>query len=128
MSRPEVPRIDKWLWAVRVYKTRSQASQACRSGRVKVDGQVVKPSREVHPEMVIHLHWGPIERIIKVKALLKNRVGAKLVSQYMQDLTPEEDYKTLELIHKRIGTRPHGTGRPTKKERRNLDEWFDSLA
>ncbi len=127
MSRPEVPRIDKWLWAVRIYKTRSQASQACRSGRVKVDGQVVKPSREVYPEMVIHLHWGPIERIIKVKAFLKNRVGAKLVSQYMQDLTPEEDYKILELIHKRTGARQHGTGRPTKKERRNLDEWFDSL-
>lgn len=123
MIQEALPRIDKWLWAVRVYKTRSQASEACRTGKVKVDGQSVKPSREVHPGMFIQLHWGPIERTIKVKALLKNRVGAKLVEQYMEDLTPEEDYKTLEMIRKRTGTRPRGTGRPTKKERRDLDQW-----
>ncbi len=126
MGQESLPRIDKWLWAVRVYKTRSQAAQACRAGRVKVDGQVAKPSREVHPGMVISLHWGPIDRIIKVKALLNNRVGAKLVDQYLEDLTPEEDYKTLEVIRKRTGLRPHGTGRPTKKERRDLDQWFDN--
>ncbi len=126
MSREEAPRIDKWLWAVRIYKTRSQASQACRTGKVKVDGQAVKPSREVQPDMIIHVHWGPINRILKVKALLKNRVGAKLVSEYMEDRTPEEDYKTLELIRKRTGHRPHGTGRPTKKERRDLNQWYDN--
>ncbi len=122
----DAPRIDKWLWAVRVFKTRSQASQACRTGKVKVDDQPVKPSREVQPDMIIQVHWGPINRILKVKALLKNRVGAKLVSEYMEDMTPEEDYKTLELIKKRTGFRPHGTGRPTKKERRDLDQWFDN--
>lgn len=124
MSREAAPRIDKWLWAVRVFKTRSQASQACRNGRVKVDGQAVKPSREVHPDMVIEVHWGAINRIFKVKELLNNRVGAKLVDRFMEDLTPEEDYKTLELINRRTGIRERGAGRPTKKERRDLDQWF----
>lgn len=123
-EKDDTPRIDKWLWAVRIFKTRSQASQACRSGRIKVDDQVVKPSREVQPGMVIHVKWGPIERVLKVTGLLKNRVGAKLVSQYMEDLTPEAEYKKLEIIKRRDGFRPHGKGRPTKKERRELDEWF----
>lgn len=125
MKVDKTPRIDKWLWAVRIFKTRSQASQACRTGKVKVDEQRVKPSREVYPGMIIHIHWGPIDRILKVKELLMNRVGAKLVNNYMEDLTPEEDYKTLELIRKRTGHRPHGTGRPTKKERRDLDQWLE---
>ncbi len=124
MPQTDTPRIDKWLWAVRIFKTRSQATQACRSGKVKIDDQAVKPSREVQPDMVIQVQWGPIQRTLRVVELLKNRVGAKLVPNYMEDLTPEDEYKKLEIIHSRDGLRPHGKGRPTKKDRRELDEWF----
>ena len=124
MSPADTPRIDKWLWAVRIFKTRSQATQACRAGKVKIDGQAVKPSREVQTDMVIQVQWGPIQKTLKVVALLNNRVGAKLVPNYIEDLTPEDEYKKLEIIRSRDGLRPHGTGRPTKKERRELDEWF----
>lgn len=112
------------MWAVRIFKTRSQATQACRAGKVKIDGQAVKPSREVQTDMVIQVQWGPIQKTLKVVALLNNRVGAKLVPDYMEDLTPEDEYKKLEIIRSRDGLRPHGKGRPTKKERRELDEWF----
>lgn len=124
MPQTDTPRIDKWLWAVRIFKTRSQATQACRAGKVKIDDQAVKPSREVQPDMIIQVQWGPIQRTLRVVELLKNRVGAKLVPIYMEDLTPEEEYKKLEIIRSRDGLRPHGKGRPTKKDRRELDEWF----
>lgn len=118
------PRIDKYLWAVRLFKTRSQATQACRAGKVKVDDQAVKPSREIDTGMVITVQTGPILRTIRVKELLDKRVGAKLVSQYMEDMTPEEEYKKLEIARSQAGMRPHGKGRPTKKERREMDQWF----
>ena len=122
MPQTDTPRIDKWLWAVRIFKTRSQASQACRAGKVKIDEQAVKPSREVQNGMVMQVQWGPIQRTLKVIELLNNRVGAKLVPNYMEDLTSEEEFKKLEIIRSRDGLRPHGQGRPTKKERRELDE------
>ncbi len=118
------PRIDKYLWAVRLFKTRSQATEACRAGKVKVDDQALKPSREIHVGMVITVQGGPIMRIIRVKELLEKRVGAKLVSQYMEDLTPEEEYQKLEIAKSQAGMRHHGKGRPTKKERREIDRWF----
>lgn len=119
------PRIDKWLWAIRAFKTRSQATEACRSGKVKVDGQAVKPSREVRTGMVIFIQTGPVLRSIKVIELLHNRVGAKLVPIYMEDLTPAEEYHKLELIRASYVQRPRGSGRPTKKERRDIDSWLD---
>ena len=118
------PRIDKYLWAVRLFKTRSQATQACRAGKVKVDDQAVKPSREIDTGMVITVQTGPILRTVRVKELLDKRVGAKLVSQYMEDMTPEGEYKKLEIARSQAGMRPHGKGRPTKKERREMDQWF----
>ncbi len=118
------PRIDKYLWAVRLFKTRSQATEACRAGKVKVDDQAVKPSREIHIGMVITVQGGPILRTIKIKELLEKRVGAKLVNQYMEDLTPAEEYQKLEIAKSQAGMRPHGKGRPTKKERRDIDRWF----
>ncbi len=121
---PVTPRIDKYLWAVRLFKTRSQATDACRAGKVKIDQQAVKPSREIDTGMVITVQTGPILRTIRVKELLEKRVGAKLVSQYMEDLTPEEEYKKLEIARSQAGMRPHGKGRPTKKERREMDQWF----
>lgn len=123
MAEKEGLRIDKWLWAVRIFKTRSQATDACRLGRVKLKGEVVKPSREVKAGMEITLHAGPITRTFRVLELLHNRVGAKLVPNYMEDLTPAEEYQKLELIRNNPLAQRHG--RPTKKERRELDDWFD---
>ncbi len=125
MDSKDSPRIDKWLWAVRVFKTRSQASDACRAGKVKIDDQPVKPSRLVTKDMTIAVQSGPIKRQFKVIDLLHNRVGAKLVSQYMEDLTPEDEYKKLELIRSNLMQRDRGAGRPTKKERREMDSWMD---
>ncbi|MEE4177185.1 MAG: RNA-binding S4 domain-containing protein [Bacteroides sp.] len=124
MESGEAPRIDKWLWAVRVFKTRSLATQACKTGRVKVDELPVKPSREVRRDMVISIHTGPIVKTIKVVELLHNRVGAKLVNEYMLDLTPPEEYAKLELIKQQPFRRQRGSGRPTKKERRDMDTWL----
>ncbi len=118
-------RIDKWLWAVRLFKTRSQATQACKAGKVKIDGETVKPSREIREGLVITVQTGPIKKTVKVLELLHKRVGARLVSQYMEDLTPEDEYAKLEIIKKQpVSTRPKGFGRPTKKERRDIDNWF----
>lgn len=123
-SSGEAPRIDKWLWAVRVFKTRSLATQACKSGKVKVEETAVKPSREVREGMVISVQTGPLTRTIKVTQLLHHRVGAKLVNEYLHDLTPEEEYAKLELIRQQPFRRERGAGRPTKKERRDMDTWL----
>ncbi len=114
-------RIDKWLWAVRVYKTRTLAAKACQAGHVKINGERVKPSRQVHIGEIIEARVGRITRRLKVLAYLENRVGAKLVPQFAEDLTPPEEYqKRREPEYGPIIYRPKGTGRPTKKERRLL--------
>jgi ribosome-associated heat shock protein Hsp15 len=115
-------RIDKWLWAVRLFKTRSQATDACRAGKVKINDDAVKPSRELKTEQVISIHQGPITKTVKVIQLLEKRVGAKLVPDYMQDLTQAEEYHKLELI--RENPLAKRKGRPTKRDRREMDEWF----
>ena len=125
MEKTDTPRIDKWLWAVRAFKTRSQATDACRAGKVKVDDQPIKPSREVKHGMIITIQQGPLKRTLKVVELLQKRVGAKLVAQYMEDLTPQEEYQKLEDIRNMPAARPRGAGRPTKKERRDIGEWLD---
>ena len=115
-------RIDKWLWAVRLYKTRSQATDACRAGKVKIESDPVKPSREVRKDQVISIHAGAMTKTVKVLELLEKRVGAKLVAQYMEDLTPAEEYHKLELL--RDNPLAKRKGRPTKKERREIDDWL----
>jgi ribosome-associated heat shock protein Hsp15 len=116
-------RIDKWLWAVRVYKTRSMATDACRNGRVKVGGQAVKPSHEVKIEEVVIINLHAITRTVRVKELLQNRVSAALVPNYLEDLTPQEEYDKLKVKHDmKHEFRPRGTGRPTKKERRLIEK------
>ena len=115
-------RIDKWLWAVRLFKTRSQATEACRSGKIKVAGDTVKASREIKLGAEITLHYGAFTKTVKVLQVLEKRVGAKLVSEYMADLTPAEEYQKLELL--RSNPLAKRKGRPTKKERRDMDEWF----
>jgi ribosome-associated heat shock protein Hsp15 len=116
-------RIDKWLWAVRFYKTRTQAADACKGGKVKIEGVNAKPSREVKAGDVIELHHNYIRRTVKVKVAAKNRVAAKLVPDLMEDLTPAEEFEKLEMM-KQLNQerRDRGTGRPTKKDRRIIDK------
>lgn len=115
-------RIDKWLWAVRLFKTRSLATEACRAGKVKIGGQPVKPSREVHPGDVMEIHSGIYTKTIRVKTLLHLRVSASLVPEYLDDLTPAGEYEKLKTQHDmKPEYRPRGLGRPTKRQRRLID-------
>ncbi len=116
-------RIDKWLWAVRVFKTRSMASAACRAGKVKIDDQEIKPSRDAHVGDVISIRVNPhFTRTVKVTELLSNRVGAKLVHNYAEDLTSQEEYDKLKKYNElNWERRDRGIGRPTKKQRRDIE-------
>lgn len=115
-------RIDKWLWAVRIFKTRNQAAAACKGGKVKIDGQNVKASREVHEGEEISVSLNVMIKTIRVKALLNNRVAAKFVDDYLEDLTPREEYDKQKLRQElNAEYRRHGEGRPTKKERRIIE-------
>ncbi len=115
-------RIDKWLWCVRLYKTRNLAIDACKAGKVKIDGNSVKPSRIAKTGDIIHVSQGPLNRILRVKELLHNRVSAKLVNDYLEDLTPPEEYERVQLIKEyNAEYRERGLGRPTKKDRRIID-------
>lgn len=118
-------RADRWLWAVRLYKTRSLAGAACRAGHVQINGHACKPARSVRPGDVIQALAGEINRSVKVLVVLENRVGAKLVPNYLQDLTPPSEYeKPKEKTFAPIGQRPKGAGRPSKKDRRLLGHFF----
>jgi ribosome-associated heat shock protein Hsp15 len=117
-------RIDKWLWAVRIFKTRTIASDACKLGRVTIDGNKVKSSRTVKVGDVIQVRKPPITYSFKVLQLAENRMGAKLVPGFMENVTPKEQMDILQL--QRLNgfiDRAKGTGRPTKKDRRDLDEY-----
>jgi ribosome-associated heat shock protein Hsp15 len=117
-------RIDKWLWAVRVFKTRSLATEACKKGRVSINGDEAKPSRIIKIGDVVEVKKPPVLFRYTVTELLKNRVGAKLVSNYMDDITPEQEVIKLDMMRQNLGGfRERGAGRPTKKERRLLDDW-----
>jgi len=122
-------RIDKYLWAVRLFKTRSLATDACKKGKVIIKGIPVKPSRVVLSGDIITLRRMPVIFTYKVLASIGNRVSAKLVSQYLEDLTPEEE--KVKLLAARMpgafGVRDRGMGRPTKKERRIIDDLFDNI-
>jgi ribosome-associated heat shock protein Hsp15 len=118
----DIVRIDKWLWAVRIYKTRSLATEACRNGRVKIGGQVIKASREVRVNDEIDIHMGVYHKTIIATGLLHNRVSAALVPRYLEDLTPESEYAKLKIQQEmKPEIRPRGVGRPTKKHRRLID-------
>lgn len=121
-------RIDKWLWAVRVFKTRSLATDACKMNRVSINGQLTKPSRLVKEGDVISVRKPPIEFSFKVLRVLNNRVGAKLVPEYMENVTPKEQYDILELQRlSRFVDRAKGLGRPTKKDRRDMESFIEDM-
>ena len=119
----EAVRVDKYLWSIRIFKTRSQASNACRSGKVIIDDIHVKPSREVRIEDVVHIRFGPLTKIIKVTDLLERRVSAKIAQSYFEDLTPEEEIEKVKMLREvNYEKRDRGLGRPTKKERRLIEK------
>ena len=117
-------RLDKWLWAVRLYKSRSLATRACDAGHVKIGGQSVKPARDVHAGEVITALTGRVHRTVKVLALLDRRVGAKQVSEYLEDLTSPEEYARAREAAEPLVSFPKGFGRPTKKQRRQIERFL----
>lgn len=124
----EAVRIDKWLWAVRVFKTRTIASEACKKGRVLIGNNSVKPSRMIRIGEVVQVKKPPVTYSFKVIAISQKRMGAKLVPDFMENVTPPEEYEVLEM-NKLSGfvDRQRGSGRPTKKERRDLEQFTGNL-
>ncbi len=117
-------RIDKWLWAVRIFKTRTIAAEACKKGRITINGSQIKPSRMIKPGEVIQVRKSPITYSFKVLQTIEKRVGAKLVPEVMENVTTPDQYELLELSKiSGFVDRARGTGRPTKKDRRSLDEF-----
>ncbi len=115
-------RIDKYLWCMRYYKTRNMVTEACKKNHITVNGQIAKPSKEVFPTDKITFRKDQITQIITVLDIPDNRVGAKLVDMYRKNETPAEVYEHLELLKlSKEHYRKNGTGRPTKKDRRDID-------
>ena len=121
-------RIDKYLWAIRVYKTRSEATDACSGNKVKIGGVNAKPSKAVKIGDILEIRKGPVLLSYKVLALTENRMGAPLVPQYAENLTPESELQKMHAPRETIVLqRDRGTGRPTKKDRRQLDGLMDMM-
>ena len=118
-------RIDKWMWAARIFKTRTIAAEACKKGRISINGSQVKPARMVKPGDVVQVRKPPVTYSFKVLQAIEKRVGAKLVPEIMENVTTPDQYELLEMSKiSGFVDRARGTGRPTKKERRDLDEFF----
>lgn len=119
-------RIDKWLWAVRIYKTRSIAAEACKKGHISIGDRTAKPAHNIRVGDIVNVKKAPITYSFRVLKCAENRVGAKLVPELMENITSQEQYEILEMskVSGFIG-RQRGTGRPTKKERRDLDTFVE---
>ncbi|MDD7887738.1 RNA-binding S4 domain-containing protein [Flavivirga sp. 57AJ16] len=119
-------RIDKYLWCIRYYKTRTLATTACKKGQVRVNQEIVKPSREVYALDTIELRKNQINYKLTVNDIPESRVGAKLVDIYRTDTTPKEQFEAQELLkYSKDYYRKKGVGRPTKKDRRDIDDFTD---
>lgn len=117
-------RIDKWMWAVRIFKTRTIAAEACKKGRVAINGGQVKPSRMIKPGDIIQVKKPPVTYSFKVLQAIEKRVGAKLVPEVMENVTTPDQYELLEMTKvSGFVDRARGMGRPTKKDRRSLEEF-----
>jgi len=128
MPEKEKLRIDKYLWAIRVFKTRTLATEACKAGRVKLDGQNIKPAHEVKIGEVYQVSKGPDRRILKVTGLLENRVDAKKAIDFYEDVTPVEQTQAFKsMFHAPMLKRDRGAGRPTKRDRREIDDLKDDF-
>lgn len=120
-------RIDKYLWCIRLFKTRNIATTACKKGQVKIEDNNLKPSREVFGGEIITVRKNQINYKIKVLDIPENRVGAKLVDLYRKDLTPKEEFEKTELLKfAKDYYRKKGTGRPTKKDRRDIEDYYET--
>ena len=123
MAEKHNTRIDKWLWAVRIFKTRALASEACTGGKVKIDGTAVKASRNIKKNDIVQVRKGIIKYVYKVRKIAEKRMGAKLISEFLEDLTPDDELAKLKSAQKQpIHIREKGQGRPTKRERRMMDQ------
>ena len=123
MAEKHTTRIDKWLWAVRIFKTRSIATEACARGKVKIDSITVKASRRIQRNNIIQVRKGIVKYIYKVRQIAEKRIGATLVPNFLEDITPELELAKLKSSQKQpIQTREKGMGRPTKRERRMMDK------
>ncbi len=119
-------RIDKWLWAMRIFKTRTISTEACKKGRVSVGDTVVKPSRTIKPGDVIKVRKPPVTYSFRVIALTENRLGAKHVPEYMENITPKSELDLLEIVKiSGFVDRRKGLGRPTKREGRELSKFTE---
>ena len=119
-------RIDKWMWATRIFKTRTIAAEACKKGRVTIGGSQVKAARMVRPGDVIQVKKAPITYSFKVLQTIEKRVGAKLTPEYLENVTTPDQYELLEMSKiSGFVNRARGTGRPTKKDRRELEGFTD---
>jgi ribosome-associated heat shock protein Hsp15 len=126
-AQSDASRLDKWLWSVRVFKTRSQASAACRGGTVTVNGTVAKPSRDLRGGEIVLAKIGLIQRTFRVLGVPPSRVGAKLVPAFCEDQTPPEELKKArEQPIQQFLARARGQGRPTKRERREIDRFLEA--
>ena len=123
MAEKHNTRIDKWLWAVRIFKTRAMATDACSGGKVKINEATVKASRKIITGDLIQVRKGVVKHLYCVLKIAEKRMGAKLISEFLEDLTPDEELAKLKSAQKQpIHTREKGQGRPTKKERRIMDK------
>ena len=121
----EDSRLDKWLWAVRVFKTRAEAAAVCRNGRVQVNGLDAKPGRDVHVGETVSAHVGMVTRTLRVVGVPRSRVAAKLLPAYVTDLTPAAEYERAKQAGiEHLLARERGRGRPTKKDRRDMGRLF----
>lgn len=126
--KKETLRIDKWLWCVRLFKTRTQAAEACTGGKVKLNDESVKPSRELKPGDVVSLKRGPVTWSYRVMDFPQNRVSAKEVELYAENITPHtEKLKLEDLKYIPVIKRDKGSGRPTKKERRDMRKFLTQI-
>jgi ribosome-associated heat shock protein Hsp15 len=123
MSEITKTRIDKWLWSVRLYKTRTLATEACSAGKVKIDGESVKAAFMVKKGQTIQLNRQGEKWVIKVEALIEKRVGAPVAAQCYTDLTPPEEKNKVKFPSVFYEVRDKGSGRPTKKDRRDIEEF-----
>jgi ribosome-associated heat shock protein Hsp15 len=128
MAEKEKLRIDKYLWAIRAFKTRTLASDACKAGRIKLDGKNIKPSYEVKIGDVYQVAKGIERRVVRVTGLLENRVDAKTAVNFYEDITPVEQTQAFKsMFQAPILKRDRGTGRPTKADRREIDDLKDNF-
>lgn len=118
----EKHRIDKWLWCVRIFKSRTLATEACNGGKIKIEGTSVKPSRAVKTDEIVTVQNGYIKKTYKVLGFTEKRVSAQLAVNFVKDITPEEDKLKYDIVHRSYIGRYKGSGRPTKKDRREQEK------